>query len=115
MRKSTVGPCDRWRGAAGVLELRDLLARRARPTGAIDSAWSTPASKAAVRLANGWPLMWNVLFVDPCTPGQRPVARLNQPAPVFGGAWVSRPPPDADAPFFRSSAIAGIAVAAGAA
>ena len=67
---------------------------------AMVSAWSTPGSKAAVRLANGWPLMWNVLLVDPLTPGQAPVARVYQPAPVFGGAWVSRPLPSADVPFF---------------
>ena len=59
---------------------------------AMDSACSTLASKAAVRLPNGWPLTWNVLLVEPCTPGQAPVARLYQPAPVFGGAWVSSPP-----------------------
>ena len=28
--------------------------------------------------------MWNVLLVEPWTPGQAPVARLYQPAPVFG-------------------------------
>ena len=59
------------------------------------SACSTPASNAAVRLPNGWPLTWNVLLVEPATPGHAPVASVNQPAPVFGGAWVSRPLPDA--------------------
>ena len=39
--------------------------------------------------------MWNVLLVEPCTPGQAPVVSVNQPAPVFGGAWVSRPWSDA--------------------
>ena len=48
---------------------------------AIDSAWSTPGSNAAVRFANGWPLRWNVLLVEPWTPGHAPVARLYQPAP----------------------------------
>src|SRR6187402_2313191 len=56
---------------------------------AIDSALSTFGSNAAVRLPNGWPLTWNVLFIEPCTPGHAPVARLYQPAPVFGGACVS--------------------------
>ena len=65
---------------------------------AIVSAWSTLGSKAAVRFANGWPLMWKVLFVEPCTPGHAPVARLYQPAPVFGGAWVSSPLPVAETP-----------------
>ena len=58
-------------------------------------------------MPNGWPLMWNVLFVEPWTPGHAPVARVYQPAPVFGGAWVSRPLPVADVPFFRNSAIVG--------
>src|SRR4029079_15309213 len=75
---------------------------------AMDSAWSTPGSNAAVRFANGWPLRWNVLFVEPCTPGHAPVARLYQPAPVLGGAWVRRPLPLADVPFFRNSDIVGI-------
>ena len=52
---------------------------------AIDSAWRTFGSNAEVRLANGWPLMWNVLFVEPWTPGHAPVASEYQPAPVFGG------------------------------
>ena len=63
-----------------------------------------------VRFANGWPLMWNVLFVEPCTPGHAPVARLYQPAPVFGGASVSRPSSPAFAPDLRSFAIVGIAL-----
>ena len=42
--------------------------------------------------------MWKVLLVDPCTAGQAPVVSVNQPAPVFGGDWVSRPLPDARAP-----------------
>ena len=42
--------------------------------------------------------MWNVLLVEPCTAGQAPVVNVNQPAPVFGGACVSRPWSDANAP-----------------
>ena len=67
------------------------------------SACSTPASNADVRLANGWPLTWNVLFVDPATPGHAPVVSVNHPAPVFGGACVSSPLSDALAPFFNRS------------
>ena len=52
--------------------------------------------------------MWNVLLVEPWTPGQAPVASLYQPAPVFGGAWVSRPLPAAFAPFLRNVAIVGM-------
>jgi hypothetical protein len=72
---------------------------------AIVSAWRTPASKAAVRFANGCPLMWNVLFVEPVTAGQAPVASVYHPAPVFGGAWVSRPLSAAAVPFLRNEAV----------
>ena len=75
---------------------------------AIVSACRTFGSNAAVRLANGWPLMWKVLFVEPWTPGHAPVASVYQPAPVFGGACVSRPLPVAEVPFLRKSAIVGM-------
>ena len=75
---------------------------------AMDSAWRTPGSNAAVRFANGWPFRWKVLFVEPWTPGHAPVARLYQPAPVLGGAWVRRPFPLADVPFFRKSDMVGM-------
>jgi hypothetical protein len=55
-------------------------------------------------------LTWKVLLVDPCTPGHAPVARLYQPAPVFGGDWVSSPPLSADAPFCKNSRIVGIKI-----
>jgi hypothetical protein len=71
------------------------------------SADSMPGSNAAVRLANGSLCLWKVLLVEPCTPGQAPVAIVYQPAPVFGGAWVSMPPLSADAPRRSMSAKAG--------
>src|SRR4051794_29819373 len=71
------------------------------------SAFSTLAAKAAVLLAKVPPLMWNVLLVEPWTPGHAPVARLYQPAPVFGGASVRRPFPAADVPFLRNEPIVG--------
>ena len=74
---------------------------------AIDSAWSTFGSNAAVLLANGWPLIWKVLLVEPWTPGHAPVARLYQPAPVFGGAWVRRPLWVAEVPLLRKDDIVG--------
>ena len=74
---------------------------------AIDSACSTLASNADVRVLNAAPFLWNVLFVEPWTPGHAPVARLYQPAPVFGGACVRIPLPLADVPFFRKSDIVG--------
>ncbi len=68
------------------------------------SACSTPAvPNADVLLANGWPLTWNVLFVEPWTPGHAPVVSVNHPAPVFGGDCVSSPLSDALAPFFSRS------------
>ncbi len=75
---------------------------------AMVSALRTPGANADVLLPNGAPLMWNVLLVEPWTPGHAPLARLYQPAPVFGGAWVSRPSPVADAPCLRNEAIVGI-------
>ena len=72
-----------------------------------------PGSKAAVRaVPNASPFLWNVLLVDPWTPGQAPVARVYQPAPVFGGACVSRPFPVALIPDLRNPAIVGITPAA---
>src|SRR3954447_9644650 len=72
------------------------------------SALSTLGANAAVLLANVPPLMWNVLVVEPWTPGQAPVARLYQPAPVFGGASVRSPFPAAVVPFLRNAPIVGI-------
>ena len=74
---------------------------------AIVSADSTPGSNAAVRSVNGSLLTWKVLLVEPCTPGHAPVAIVYQPAPVLGGAWVSMPPPSAEAPRRISSAKPG--------
>ncbi len=65
---------------------------------AMVSACNAAASNAEVRLANGAPLMWNVLFSDPVTAGHAPVAIVYQPAPVLVGAWVYMPLPSATAP-----------------
>jgi hypothetical protein len=48
------------------------------------------------------------LFVEPVIPGHAPVASVYHPAPVFGGAWVNRPPPAACVPVLRNLAIVGI-------
>ena len=83
------------------------------------SACSTGAAPSAAREAlkplllgesgsYGEPLMWNVLLVEPCTPGHAPVASVNQPAPVFGGACVSSPWSDAYAPRWSSSRKPGV-------
>ena len=84
-RKSIVGPwMDPLRPPAHSIWATFLPPRSA--DWASVSAWSTPASNAAVRLPKGWPFTWKVLLVDPATPGHAPVASVNQPAPVFGGA-----------------------------
>ena len=106
MRKSTVGPL--------VTALRppahSIWSTR-RPARSADwamvSADSTPGSNAAVRDPNAWLLRWKVLLVEPWTAGQAPVAIVYQPAPVLGGAWVSMPPPEADAPRRSRSAKPG--------
>ena len=36
-------------------------------------------------------MRWNVLFVEPCSPGYAPVASVCQPTPVFGGKAGFRP------------------------
>jgi hypothetical protein len=92
--KSIVGPAMVAFRAARPLTCATFLPARSADW-AMVSTWSVPGSKAAVRLANGCPDLWNVLLVEPWTPGQAPVASVYQPAPVFGGAWVSRPLPEA--------------------
>src|SRR4029079_18761247 len=57
------------------------------------SAFRTPGANDDVLFANVLPLMWNVLFVEPWTPGHAPVASEYQPAPVLGGASVRMPLP----------------------
>src|SRR5919204_2741355 len=48
------------------------------------------AEKLVLLLKVDSPVRWNVLFVDPCSPGYVPVASVNHPTPVFGGyAWTS--------------------------
>ena len=78
---------------AGPLDLRHAQPAALGGLGERLGLQDAAMSNAAVRLPNGWPLTWNVLFVDPATPGQAPVLSVFQPAPVFGGDCVSRPPP----------------------
>ena len=106
-------PVDRAAAAARPLDLGDLLAAALGRLGerlglqdAVADAAVRPGERRVRERAA--PLMWNVLLVEPWTPGQAPVARVNQPAPVFGGAWVSRPLPDAYAPLRSSSRKPGV-------
>jgi hypothetical protein len=50
-----------------------------------------PLAAKLVLLLKMSPVRWNVLFVDPCSPGQVPVASVYQPTPVFGGKPCVRP------------------------
>src|SRR5512146_354262 len=54
------------------------------------SACRMPAEKE-VRLLNVSPVRKKVLLVEPCSPGQVPVASVNQPTPVLGGKACVRP------------------------
>src|SRR6266511_4103156 len=75
---------------------------------AMVSAWRTPAPENDVRLENRSPVRWNVLLVEPCSPGYVPVARVYQPTPVFGGNPCSRPFAPST-PFAMRSAYVGMA------
>src|SRR6266516_489166 len=107
--KSTVGP---WMSAARppthsicatFLPLRSAAF-------AIVSACRTPVPENDVRFPKASPLRWNVLFVEPCSPGYVPVAIVYQPTPVFGGkAWVI--PFCPSTPAARSAAYVGMAPA----
>ena len=94
--------------AAGPLDLGDLepaaLGGLGDRLGLEDAGVERGGARGSERVA----VEWNVLLVEPWTPGQAPVASVYQPAPVFGGAWVSRPLPDAFVPFLRNAAIVGI-------
>ena len=56
------------------------------------SAWTIPVAAKLVELLKlPSPVRWNVLFVEPCSPGQVPVASVDQPTPVFGGKPCNSP------------------------
>src|SRR5215207_2900225 len=56
---------------------------------AIESAWRTPVAEKLVPREKSVPVWWKVLLVEPCLPGQAPVASVYQPTPVLGGnPWV---------------------------
>ena len=78
MRKSTTGPCS-----AGTSDARaDPLDRDDRLAGALGrlgdvSAWRMPvAAKLVELLKSPSPVRWKVLLVEPCSPGQVPVASV---------------------------------------
>ena len=92
--------------AARPLELGDL---EAAALGALGDRLGLQDAGVECRgpVPNGAPLMGNVLLVEPVTPAQAPVARLYQPAPVFGGACVRSPSSAAEVPFLRNAPIVG--------
>src|SRR5262245_2711841 len=57
------------------------------------------------------PVRWNVLFVEPCSPGHVPVPSVAHPTPVFGGKPCKSPLRPVTALFIRSF-IVGIAPSA---
>ena len=99
MRKSSVGPLIAPLRPPAHSICATFLPPRSAACASVSACRMFCAPKAAVEFENAEPLMWNVLLVDPWTPGQAPVVSVNQPAPVFGGAWVSRPFLDAYAPW----------------
>src|SRR4029079_11047061 len=102
VRKSTVGPLMvPLRPPAHSIWATFLPPRSAAWASVSAAGFWTPAggANADTLVAKSRPLTWKVLLVDPCTAGQAPVVSVCQPAPVLGGAWVSRPSPDAFAPW----------------
>ena len=88
MVKSTVGPLMlAWRPATQSSWATWRPARSAAE--AIESAWRTPEEEKLVPREKSVPVWWKVLLVEPCLPGQAPVASVYQPTPVLGGnPWV---------------------------
>ena len=101
------GAVDGGVAAAGPLDLGDLEAAALRALGDGLGLEDVGVERGRPVARTAAPLMWNVLLVEPWTPGQAPVARLYQPAPVLGGASVSRPLPAAFVPPLRNEAIVG--------
>src|SRR5262245_17641037 len=93
LRKSTTGPCTAGtseRAPTHSTAATDLPARSA--AWAMWSAWRIPVAAKLVELLKlPSPVRWNVLFVDPCSPGQVPVPSVAHPTPVFGGKPCVRP------------------------
>src|ERR671924_1453077 len=91
--KSTVGPAKprllAWIPPTQSTWVTFLPARSA--DSAIVSACRTPAPEKLVRFEKLSPVRWNVLFVEPCSPGYAPVAIVYHPTPVFGGNACSIP------------------------
>ena len=89
-RKSITGPARLWvREPTHSTEATFLPARSAACW--IVSAWRIEAPRLVRLKKLPSPVRWNVLFVDPCSPGQVPVASVYQPTPVFGGKACLRP------------------------
>src|SRR5262245_23806856 len=93
VRKSTTGPWScgvRFRDPTHSTETTVLPARSA--AWPMWSAWRMPfVAKLVELLKFPSPVRWNVLFVEPCSPGQVPVESVYQPTPVFGGNPGLRP------------------------
>src|SRR5688572_11978544 len=90
LRKSTTGPWRLWvREPTHSTDTTDLPARSAACW--IVSAWRIEAPRLVRLLKLASPVRWKVLFVDPCSPGPVPDARVYHPTPVLGGKACVRP------------------------
>src|SRR5919109_1635763 len=84
LRKSMTGPARLW-----VREPTHSTEATFRPWRSaacwIVSACRIDAPRLVRLLKLPSPVRWNVLLVEPCSPGHVPVASVYQPTPVFGG------------------------------
>ncbi len=92
LRKSMTGPASAGEMVREPTHSTEAIFFPARSAACwIVSACNSPVVAKLVRLLKvPSPIRWNVLFIDPCSPGYVPVARVDQPTPVFGGkAWIN--------------------------
>ena len=93
VRKSTTGP---WSAGVRLRVPTHSMETTVLPLRSADcpmwSAWRMPVVAKLVELLKlPSPMRWNVLFVEPCSPGHVPVESVYQPTPVLGGKPWSRP------------------------
>ena len=93
VRKSTTGP---WSAGTSPRVPTHSMDTTVFPLRSADcamwSAWRMPVVAKLVELLKfPSPARWNVLFVEPCSPGHVPVESVYQPTPVLGGKPWSSP------------------------
>src|SRR5215475_747761 len=91
LTKSTVGPAMPAFAPPAHSTCATFFPARSADAASV-SAWRMPVVANDVELLNdASPVRWNVLFVEPCSPGHVPVANVYQPTPVLGGNAWTRP------------------------